>query len=92
MTLSQVNTVVLHGNATEVFCPGNSFLLTSLVWQLILSPSPTYGAIRPLLLLALTSFTVGSMIRVVPQNFTMMLVSRSIQGAREKPSSLSRKF
>lgn len=35
---------------------------------------------RPLILLALTFFTVGSIVCAVAHNFTMMLVGRSVQG------------
>lgn len=77
---SKVITVAIHGNAIEAFWAGTSFLLTSTVWQ------PNWVAFshlwgrRPLLLLALTFFTVGSIVCAVSKNFTMMLVGRSIQG------------
>lgn len=80
MTISKVITVALKGNAIEAFWAGTSFLLTSTVWQ------PNWVAFshlwgrRPLLLLALTFFTVGSIVCAVAKNFTMMLVGRSIQG------------
>lgn len=75
-----VITVALHGNAIEAFWAGTSFLLTSTVWQ------PNWVAFshlwgrRPLLLLALTCFTVGSIVCAVAKNFTQMLVGRSVQG------------
>ena len=80
MTISKVITVALKGNAIEAFWAGTSFLLTSTVWQ------PNWVAFshlwgrRPLLLLALTFFTVGSIVCAVAKNFTMMLVGRSVQG------------
>ena len=80
MILPKVITVAIHGNAIEAFWAGTSFLLTSTVWQ------PNWVAFshlwvrRPLLLLALTFFTVGSIVCAVSKNFTMMLVGRSIQG------------
>jgi EmrB/QacA subfamily drug resistance transporter len=73
-------TVALHGNAYEAFWAGTSFLLTSMVWQPnFVAFSHLWGR-RPLLLLALTFFTVGSIVCAVSKNFTMMLVGRSIQG------------
>ncbi len=80
MTRSKVITVALHGNAIEAFWAGTSFLLTSMVWQPnFVAFSHLWGR-RPLLLLALTFFTVGSIVCAVSKNFTMMLVGRSIQG------------
>ncbi len=80
MTRSKVITVALHGNAIEAFWAGTSFLLTSMVWQPnFVAFSHLWGR-RPLLLLALTLFTVGSIVCAVSKNFTMMLVGRSIQG------------
>ncbi|KAL8706384.1 MAG: hypothetical protein Q9201_000529 [Fulgogasparrea decipioides] len=75
-----VITVALHGNAIQAFWAGTSFLLTSMVWQPnFVAFSHNWGR-RPLLLLALTIFTIGSIICAVSRNFTMMLVGRSIQG------------
>jgi len=80
LTRSKVITVALHGNAIEAFWAGTSFLLTSMVWQPnFVAFSHLWGR-RPLLLLALTLFTVGSIVCAVSKNFTMMLVGRSIQG------------
>lgn len=75
-----VITVALKGNAIEAFWAGTSFLLTSTVWQPnFVAFSHLWGR-RPLLLVALTFFTVGSIVCAVSKNFTMMLVGRSIQG------------
>lgn len=80
MIRSKVITVALHGNAIEAFWAGTSFLLTSMVWQPnFVAFSHLWGR-RPLLLSALTLFTVGSIVCAVSKNFTMMLVGRSIQG------------
>ncbi|KAL8848058.1 MAG: hypothetical protein Q9221_006918 [Calogaya cf. arnoldii] len=75
-----VITVALHGDAITAFWAGTSFLLTSTVWQpSFVAFSRNWGR-RPLLLLAVTLFTVGSIVCAVSRNFTMMLVGRSIQG------------
>ncbi|KAL8994646.1 MAG: hypothetical protein Q9188_007007 [Gyalolechia gomerana] len=75
-----VITVALHGDAIQAFWAGTSFLLTSMVWQPnFVAFSHNWGR-RPLLLLALTLFTVGSILCAVSRNFTMMLVGRSVQG------------
>ncbi|KAL9609598.1 MAG: hypothetical protein Q9167_005641 [Letrouitia subvulpina] len=75
-----VITVALHGDAIKAFWAGTSFLLTSMVWQPnFVAFSHNWGR-RPLLLIALTLFTVGSIVCAVSHNFTAMLVGRSVQG------------
>ncbi len=70
----------LKGSAIEAFWSGTSFLLTSTVFQ------PSYASIshifgrKPLVFIALTFFTVGAIIAALSNNFTMMLVGRSLQG------------
>ncbi|MCJ1385149.1 hypothetical protein MMC17_008268 [Xylographa soralifera] len=74
-------TVALNGTAIEAFWAGTSFLLTSTVWQPnFVTLSDLFGR-RPMLIIALTFFTAGSILCAVSQNFTEMLVGRSIQGA-----------
>ncbi|KAH8811393.1 major facilitator superfamily domain-containing protein [Xylogone sp. PMI_703] len=70
----------LHGTAIEAFWSGTSFLVTSTVFQ------PSYAALshifgrKPLTFLALLLFAVGAIIAAVAQNFTVILVGRSLQG------------
>jgi MFS family permease len=70
----------LKGTAIEAFWSGTSFLLTSTVFQ------PSYASFshifgrKPLVFVALTFFTVGAIIAAVSNNFTVMLVGRSLQG------------
>jgi MFS family permease len=70
----------LKGTAIEAFWSGTSFLLASTVFQ------PNYASLssifgrRPLVLVALTLFFVGTVVCSVANNFTYMLVGRSIQG------------
>ncbi|KAL8689422.1 MAG: hypothetical protein Q9224_004643 [Gallowayella concinna] len=75
-----VITVALHGDAIKAFWTGTSFLLTSTVWQpSFVAFSRNWGR-RPLLLLAMTFFTIGSVVCGISRNFTMMLAGRSLQG------------
>ena len=72
----KVITVALKGNAIEAFWAGTSFLLTSMVWQPNFAAFSHLWGRRPLLLVALTFFTVGSIVCALSKNFTMMLVGR----------------
>ncbi|KAI9744502.1 MAG: hypothetical protein M1818_002031 [Claussenomyces sp. TS43310] len=70
----------LNGTAIEAFWAGTSFLLTSTVFQ------PTWASLshivgrKPILLVALVFFTVGSIICTAASGFLDLLVGRSIQG------------
>jgi MFS family permease len=70
----------LKGTAIEAFWCGTSFLLTSTVFQ------PSYASFshifgrKPLVFVALTFLTVGAIVAAVSNNFTVMLVGRSLQG------------
>jgi MFS family permease len=70
----------LHGTAIEAFWSGTSFLLTSTVFQ------PSYASFshifgrKPLVYVALTFFLVGAIIAALANNFTTMLIGRSLQG------------
>ncbi|KAF6225133.1 hypothetical protein HO133_010329 [Letharia lupina] len=70
----------LHGSAIAAFWCGTSFLLSSTAFQ------PTFASLsyilgrKPLLLVALLFFTVGAIVGALAQNFTSLLVGRSIQG------------
>ncbi|KAL2865207.1 major facilitator superfamily-domain-containing protein [Aspergillus lucknowensis] len=71
----------LKGTAIEAFWSGTSFLLASTVFQPnFASLSGIFGR-RPLVMVALTLFFVGTVVCAVAKNFTYMLVGRSIQGA-----------
>ncbi|KAL3481047.1 major facilitator superfamily domain-containing protein [Aspergillus californicus] len=70
----------LGGTAIEAFWSGTSFLLSSTVFQPnFASLSGIFGR-RPLVLVALTLFFIGTVICSVADGFTLMLVGRSIQG------------
>ncbi|KAI5799774.1 major facilitator superfamily domain-containing protein [Pyronema domesticum] len=70
----------LRSSAIEAFWAGTSFLLCSTVFQ------PTFASLsnifgrKPLIMIAIVLFTVGSIIPAVANNFTVILVGRSIQG------------
>ncbi|KAI9714214.1 MAG: hypothetical protein M1812_006435 [Candelaria pacifica] len=70
----------LRGTAIEAFWAGTSFLLTSTVFQpSFASFSHIFGR-KPLVLVALAFFTVGAIVAAVANNFTTLLVGRSLQG------------
>ncbi|KAL4922005.1 major facilitator superfamily domain-containing protein [Aspergillus aurantiobrunneus] len=70
----------LKGTAIEGFWSGTSFLLCSTVFQPnFTSLSGIFGR-RPVVLVALALFFAGTVICSVANNFTHMLVGRSIQG------------
>lgn len=70
----------LQGSATEAFWSGTSFLLASTVFQpTYTSLSHTFGR-KPLFLSAIALFTLGAIVGALANNFTTLLVGRSIQG------------
>lgn len=71
---------VLHGSAIEAFWAGTSFLLTSTVFQPVMgSFSDVFGR-KPMILLSLAFFGAGAIVAAVANNFTVILIGRSIQG------------
>ncbi|KAL4862189.1 hypothetical protein BDV12DRAFT_179117 [Aspergillus spectabilis] len=70
----------LGGTAIEAFWSGTSFLLSSTVFQPNFASLSSIFGRRPLVLIALTLFFVGTVVCSVADNFTHMLVGRSIQG------------
>ncbi|KAL9616549.1 MAG: hypothetical protein Q9160_008591 [Pyrenula sp. 1 TL-2023] len=70
----------LDGTAIEAFWAGTSFLLASTVFQ------PPWASIshifgrKPSLFAAIIIFTIGAIIGAVANNFTVILVGRTIQG------------
>lgn len=70
----------LGGSAIEAFWSGTSFLLTSTVFQPVIgSISHIFGR-KPLIYISLVTFLAGAIIAAVANNFTVILVGRSIQG------------
>lgn len=70
----------LGGTAIEAFWAGTSFLLASTVFQ------PPWASIshifgrKPSLFAAILIFTIGAIIGAVANNFTVILIGRTIQG------------
>jgi MFS family permease len=74
-------TIDLQGTAIEADWSGTSFLLTSTIFQpTFTSLSHIFGR-RHLLLVALTFFTVGSILCALAHNFNLLFFGRSLQGA-----------
>lgn len=70
----------LSGSAIEAFWSGTSFLLTSTVFQPVIgSLSHIFGR-KSLIYVSLAFFLAGCIIAAVANNFTVVLVGRSIQG------------
>ncbi|PLN86151.1 major facilitator superfamily domain-containing protein [Aspergillus taichungensis] len=70
----------LNGTAIEAFWSGTGFLLCSTVFQPNFASFSNIFGRRPLVLTALVFFFVGTVVAAVADNFTYMLVGRSIQG------------
>ncbi|KAH3393315.1 hypothetical protein KXW79_002947 [Aspergillus fumigatus] len=70
----------LKGTAIEAFWSGTSFLLCSTVFQPNFASFSSIFGRRPLVLVALAFFFVGTVVAAVAKNFTYLLVGRSIQG------------
>ena len=70
----------LGGTAIEAFWSGTAFLLTSTVFQPVLGSFSHIFGRKSLIYVSLAFFLVGSIIPAVADNFTVILVGRSIQG------------
>jgi MFS family permease len=76
----QIMARALGGSAIEAFWAGTSFLLTSTVFQPVLGSFSHIFGRKALIYISLAFFLAGSIIPAVAQNFTVVLVGRSIQG------------
>ncbi|OQE31348.1 hypothetical protein PENSTE_c001G07313 [Penicillium steckii] len=70
----------LGGTAIEAFWTGTSFTLCSAVFQPVFSSLSDLFGRKPLVLVAIAWFTIGAIVAGVAQNFTHMLIGRSLQG------------
>ncbi|KAN0084757.1 Major facilitator superfamily domain containing protein [Elaphomyces granulatus] len=70
----------LNGTAIEAFWSGTAFLLASTLFQPSFASFSNIFGRKPLVLTAIMFFLVGAVIAGVAQNFTSMLVGRTIQG------------
>ncbi|RAL58192.1 hypothetical protein DID88_002327 [Monilinia fructigena] len=73
-------TTKLRGTAIEAFWSGTSFLLTSAVSQPVIAGLSHVFGRKELLLGSAVFFGIGSILAAVANNFTLMLVGRSVQG------------
>lgn len=71
---------VLGGSAIEAFWSGTSFLLTSTVFQPIIGSFSHIFGRKPLVFVSLALFGAGAIVAAVANNFTVVLVGRTIQG------------
>ncbi|KAK2758750.1 hypothetical protein FQN54_003440 [Arachnomyces sp. PD_36] len=70
----------LNGTALEAFWSGTSFLLCSTVFQPSFASFSNIFGRKPMILTALVFFLAGSILAAVSENFTHLLIGRSIQG------------
>ena len=70
----------LGGTAIEAFWSGTSFLLASTVFQPVWASTSHIFGRKTALFSAITIFTVGAIVAAVANNFTVILVGRSLQG------------
>ncbi|KAF2095775.1 MFS general substrate transporter [Rhizodiscina lignyota] len=70
----------LHGKAIDTFWVGTSYLLACTVCQPFISALSDIFGRQELLLPSLVLFTIGALICSLAQNFTVLLIGRSIQG------------
>ncbi|OJD12889.1 hypothetical protein AJ78_06585 [Emergomyces pasteurianus Ep9510] len=70
----------LKGSAIEAFWSGTAFLLCSTVFQPNFASFSNIFGRKPLILIALVLFFVGTLVAGLANDFTSMLVGRSIQG------------
>ncbi|OQE10626.1 hypothetical protein PENFLA_c085G09435 [Penicillium flavigenum] len=70
----------LNGTAIEAFWSGTAFLLCSTVFQPSFASFSNIFGRRPLILISLIFFSVGAVLAAIANDFTYMLIGRSIQG------------
>jgi MFS family permease len=80
LIILQVMARALGGSAIEAFWAGTSFLLTSTVFQPVLGSFSHIFGRKALIYISLAFFLAGSIIPAVANNFTVVLIGRSIQG------------
>ncbi|KAL9092541.1 MAG: hypothetical protein Q9165_004345 [Trypethelium subeluteriae] len=70
----------LGGTAIEAFWAGTAFLLTSTVFQPVVGSFSHIFGRKPLVLISMVFFGAGAIVAAVANNFTIILVGRSLQG------------
>jgi MFS family permease len=71
---------LLNGTAIQAFWAGTSYLLASTVLQPIIGSFSHIFGRKPLVLISVMFFTVGIIIASIANDFTVILIGRSIQG------------
>lgn len=71
---------LLNGTAIQAFWSGTSFLLASTVVQPIIGSFSYIFGRKPMVYFSLILFVAGAIIAALAQNFTVILVGRTIQG------------
>jgi MFS family permease len=77
---TQIMAKALGGSAIEAFWSGTSCLLTSTVFQPVIGSFSHIFGRKTLIYVSLAFFLAGSIIAALANNFTVILVGRSIQG------------
>lgn len=75
-----VITEELNGTSTQAMWSNSAFLLTSAVFQPIIGSFSEIFGRRPLAIITVLFFTVGSIMCAVSHNFTLLIAGRSVQG------------
>ncbi|KAL4749844.1 hypothetical protein BDW72DRAFT_194425 [Aspergillus terricola var. indicus] len=70
----------LHGTAMQAFWSGTSFLLCSTVFQPTTATLSDIFGRRPIILISLLFFLIGSLVAGIANDFTQILVGRCLQG------------
>ncbi|KAL4770136.1 major facilitator superfamily domain-containing protein [Aspergillus nidulans var. acristatus] len=70
----------LHGTAMQAFWSGTSFLLCSTVFQPTTATLSDIFGRRPVILISLLFFLIGSLVAGIANDFTQILVGRCLQG------------
>ncbi|KAL4734048.1 major facilitator superfamily domain-containing protein [Aspergillus similis] len=70
----------LHGTAMQAFWSGTSFLLCSTVFQPTTATLSDIFGRKPIILISLLFFLIGSLIAGIANDFTQILVGRCLQG------------
>lgn len=75
-----VITAELKGTSTQAMWSNSAFLLTSAVFQPIIGSFSEIFGRRPLAIITVIFFTVGSIMCAVSHDFTLLIAGRSVQG------------
>ncbi|KAF2674540.1 putative MFS transporter [Microthyrium microscopicum] len=70
----------LNGTAIQAFWSGTSFLLTSTVFQPVIGSFSSIFGRKAMIYVSLVFFAAGAIVAAVANNFTIILIGRSIQG------------